>query len=115
VNEVGFDAKLNKPICAPFIVWESDYVDITANEAMQAASENRAPGQKDKAKQFLSDLLTVAGGAAPVKEIVDAAAAELISKRSLERAKDDLQVVARQTRREEWEVLGKCWLWQLPQ
>jgi putative DNA primase/helicase len=39
VREVGHDAELGKPIRAPFIVWNPGYVDITANEAMQAAAE----------------------------------------------------------------------------
>ena len=59
MSGTGFDAELDKPIRAPFIVWEPEYVDITTNEAMQAASENKSPGERDNAKNL---LLALRGG-----------------------------------------------------
>jgi putative DNA primase/helicase len=89
-NEVGFDANLHRSICAPLIVWEKDYVDITANEAMQAASENKSPGARDKAKNLLLALL--AGGDEVLRDdIEDAAKAHDISMKTMRRAADDIK------------------------
>jgi hypothetical protein len=41
-----------KVIRAPFIVFEPDYVDVTATEAMQAAAERKSPGARDKIAIF---------------------------------------------------------------
>lgn len=90
VREVGFDSELGKPIRAPFIVWEPGYVDITATEAMQAASENKSPGGRDKAKQFVLDLL-IDGSEIPTTEIKGAAEANGLSWRTINRAKDELK------------------------
>jgi hypothetical protein len=50
VKEVGADPDSGELIRAPFIVWEPGYVDVTATEAMQAAAENKSPGERDEAK-----------------------------------------------------------------
>jgi putative DNA primase/helicase len=111
VREVGFDTELGKVIRAPFIVWEPGYVDITATEAMQAAGENKSPGERDKAKDLLLALL--AGGAeVPVEDIKDAAEkGHGISWRTVKRAKDDLKIVAVKDR----ETARGKWFWKLPQ
>jgi hypothetical protein len=44
VKTVGHDSKLGVDITAPFIVWHPQHVEITANEAMQAA-EGRKQAQ----------------------------------------------------------------------
>src|SRR6516162_2306226 len=44
-------------IRAPHIVWGNSYVDITAVQAMQAVVDNKSPGQLDRAKQVLRELL----------------------------------------------------------
>jgi hypothetical protein len=93
-REVGSDPKTGKPIWAPFIIWDNQYVDVTALEAMQAASDNRAaPAARDEAKKFLQDIL--ACGPLPMKDIEDAAKGHGIAWRTVERAKRELKVTAR--------------------
>jgi hypothetical protein len=47
---VGNDPNNGKEIWAPHILWEPNYVDVTATEAMQAAVDNRSPGAVEAAK-----------------------------------------------------------------
>src|SRR5262249_22575727 len=54
VKTVGHDPKLGVDITAPYIVWHSQHVEITANEAMQAAEGRTA---KREAKEFLLERL----------------------------------------------------------
>jgi hypothetical protein len=54
VKTVGHDAKLGVDITAPFIVWHPQHVEITANEAMQAATGQTA---KRAARDFLLERL----------------------------------------------------------
>src|SRR5262249_49378541 len=103
VKTVGFDRRLNKDITAPHIVWLG-HVDVTASEAMQAATEQRAPSARDDAKRFLADLL--ANGPMSSKDIEEAAEANGIARRTLFRAKGELGVTATQG--------GGKWTWQLP-
>jgi putative DNA primase/helicase len=107
VQEVGTDNRNNKTIVAPYVIWEPKYVDVTATEAMQAASDNKSPAARDEAKKFLQDLL----GADPVavKDIEDAAEGNGIGWRTVERAKRDLKVVAKKG------GMSKGWTWELPE
>src|SRR5262249_35788927 len=57
VREVGNDPESGEPIRAPYVIWGTQYVDVTATEAMQAASENKAPAARDEAKKFLENIL----------------------------------------------------------
>jgi hypothetical protein len=41
---VGKDPNSGKEIWAPHIIWEPNYVEVTATEAMQAAAEHKSPG-----------------------------------------------------------------------
>jgi hypothetical protein len=107
-REVGEDPVTKTPIRAPFVVWQLGYVDITATEAMQAAAESKAPGQRDTAKEFVKGLL--GGGPVPVTEIEEGAKAALISSRTLERAKVVLKVIVYKDRATPH---GK-WFWRLP-
>jgi hypothetical protein len=111
--EVGADPKSGKTIRAPYIVWEEGYVDVTATEAMSAAAENKSPAQRDKAKQFLLDLL--AGGAeVSTADVKDAADAHGFSMRTIRRAKDELQddgIIITVTK-ERGKPDGK-WFWKL--
>ena len=50
MKKVGYDAKLGVDINAPVIVWHPQHVEITANEAMQAAGGHTA---KREARDFL--------------------------------------------------------------
>ena len=108
VMQVGVDARNDKPIQAPFIVWEPDYVDVTANEALSAASENKAPAAVDEAKRFLLDML--ANGSVAKKEIEDAAEGCEISLATLRRAKRILRVIAEKDRN----TPKGGWFWKLP-
>jgi putative DNA primase/helicase len=105
-REVGVDPKSNKPILAPYIVWDPQYVDVSANEAMQAAADSRSPGAKDRAKKFLLKML--ADGSALRDEIDEAAEANGISRRTLFRAKDDLKIEAKK------DGEGGKWRWHMP-
>jgi transcriptional regulator of acetoin/glycerol metabolism len=93
---------------APFIVWEPDYGDVTATEAMQAASENKSPGVRDEAKKFL--LAILANGPVAKGEIEDAAKAEGISERTLYRAKRELKNILAKK-----DAVDGGWTWRLCQ
>lgn len=41
-GEVAKDGETGEPIIAPFILWEPQYVDVTAVEAMQAVQDQVA-------------------------------------------------------------------------
>ena len=107
VQEVGADPKSGKPILAPHIMWDPFYVDVTASEAMQAASENKAPAARDEAKKFLQDIL--AHGPVAKIEIDEAAEANDIAPRTLERAKCELKVMAKK------DAADGGWTWRLPE
>jgi hypothetical protein len=102
-REVGTDQETGETISAPFIIWESNYVDVTASEAMAATKQ---PGAKDQAKKFLLDIL--ASGPVPKADIEEAADAHGVSGRTLYRAKDDLGVVVKK------DAPGGGWTWRLP-
>jgi putative DNA primase/helicase len=107
VKTVGHDPKLDKDIVAPFIVWHSEHVDVTANEAMAAAG-GQSSSIKREAREFLLDRL--ADGPVPVSDLFEEAAQNGISKITLKRAKKDLGIVSRKTP-------GKMdgeWTWELP-
>jgi hypothetical protein len=106
LREVAKDPETGEPINAPFILWEHNYVDVTAIEAMQSAADNKSPGQRDAAKRLLTEML--ANGKALQSEIREAAEANCISARTLYRAKEELGVVAVKDRG----VAGH-WYWEL--
>jgi AAA domain/Bifunctional DNA primase/polymerase, N-terminal len=101
---VGTDAHSGKEIWAPHVIWESQYIDVTAAEAMQAAADNRAPAARDQARRFLEQIL--ANGPMLQTEIAEAAKANCIAERTLRRAKHELDVVV--------EREGIRWTWRLP-
>jgi putative DNA primase/helicase len=105
VAPVGHDAKLGVDINAPFIVWHSQHVDITANEAMQAAGGHTA---KREAREFLLERLET--GPAKQNDIPDEAKQEGIAEKTLRRAKKDLGV---KSKKERGKIDGE-WLWELP-
>src|SRR5262249_42550829 len=57
-REVGIDKRTRNPIHRPYITWHDEPVDITAVEAMQAASDNKSPSARDTAKRFIETLLS---------------------------------------------------------
>jgi RecA-family ATPase len=105
VKKVGHDAKLGKDIDAPHVVWHPQHVEITANEAMQAASGHTA---KREAREFLLERLET--GPAKQNDILDEAKQEGIAEKTLRRAKKDLGV---KSRKERGKIDGE-WLWELP-
>jgi DNA polymerase I-like protein with 3'-5' exonuclease and polymerase domains len=110
-KHVGKDWRDDRPIEAPFVVFEPGYVDVTATEALSAVNENKSPGALDDAKDFLREMLVAGGGRAPKEDIEEAAAAEKISDRTLRRAKAALKVQAEKDRSA---AEGK-WYWVLPE
>ena len=106
-KEVATDPETGAPIIAPYVVWESEHVDVTAAEAMAAANEGRAPGARDKAIKFLQNELAVGPRAA--KELTEMAEANDISTRTLRRAKLELGVLSAKSGPD-----GE-WTWRLPE
>jgi hypothetical protein len=107
-REIGIDPSNNKPIVAPFIVWEDSHVDVTAVEAMQAANEFKSPTARDSARQFLHHLL--ANGPVASSEVDEAAKANGVCKRPLYRAKNDLNIIAKKDN----STPDGVWTWRLP-
>jgi hypothetical protein len=104
VKTVGRDPKLGVDIDAPYIVWHPQHVEITANEAMQAAEGRTA---KREAREFLLDRLEA--GSVKQNNILDEAKQEGIAERTLRRAKKDLGIKS-------WKERGKAdgdWFWEL--
>jgi hypothetical protein len=103
-KDVATDPNTGVVITAPYITWHHEYVDVTASEAMQAATENRAPSARDEAKEFLLDYL--AGGPMPADAIKEAAEANGVSERTLRRAMKELGIRPQKD--------DKHWVWELP-
>jgi DNA polymerase len=109
-REVGIDRTKGKPIVAPFIVWEQQYVDVTSTEAMQAANAFKSPTARDHAKRFLDTLLS--SGPVISTEVYEAAEANGISRRTLHRAQQDLHIeVKKDGPTKDGE---RVWQWRLP-
>jgi hypothetical protein len=110
-REVGTDKQTGAPIRAPYIVWFRDPVDITAAEAMQAATENKSPSARDDAKNFLKALLS--NGPIASKDVYETAKENGISRNTLQRAKNDLDI---DVRKDGPIVDGeRVWQWHLPE
>jgi putative DNA primase/helicase len=108
---VGKDSDTRETISAPHVVWGSEHVHVTATEAMQAeetaTGSSSHSGARDTAKKFLAEIL--ANGPVPKGDIEEAAEANCIATRTLERAKTDLGIVARKA------GIKGGWTWQLPE
>jgi putative DNA primase/helicase len=108
VKTVGHDPKLNVDIDAPYIVWHPQHVELTANEAMQAATGQSGYAGRE-ARDFLLDRLE-GGRQVKADDLFEEAEQNGISKVTLRRAKKKLGVKSRKT-------LGKfdgAWTWELP-
>jgi hypothetical protein len=105
VKTVGHDPKLGVDIEAPFIVWHPQHLEITANEAMQAAGNRTA---KREAREFLLERLE----AGPVNsdDLVEEGKQEGITLATLRRAKKDLGIKSRKQRGS----ADGAWTWELP-
>jgi len=92
----------------PVVKWEADAVEISADEALRP-DNGRDEGDTsalDEARNWLRNAL--AGGPCPAKDVLAEARADGIAKRTLDRAKKDLGVVASK------EGFGAGWTWRLP-
>jgi putative DNA primase/helicase len=108
---VGRDDDLKQDIWAPYLIFGSEHVEITATEAMQAEAAGAKPkntAQKE-AEAFLRERL--AEGPVSQEEIVEEAKANLIAARTLHRAKKELGVTSC---KEKGKPDGK-WFWTLPE
>ena len=109
-KHVGNDWRDGRPIEAPYVEFESGYVNVTATEALSAVNENKAPGALEDAKDFLREILVTGGGRALKTEIEEAAEAEKISEITLRRAKKKLKIRAEKDR----STADGGWYWILP-
>jgi putative DNA primase/helicase len=107
VRTVGRDARLNKAIDAPYILWHAQHVELSANDVMQAAASGTAHA-KTEAREFLLERLEA--GPANADDIIAEAEQNGIAKKTLYRAKRDLKV---RSRKERGKVDGG-WTWELP-
>jgi putative DNA primase/helicase len=105
VKTVGRDSRLNVDIDAPYIVWHPQHVEITANEAMQAATGQTA---KREAREFLLERLEA--GAMKQDDVLEEAKQEGIAEKTLRRAKKELGI---KSRKERGRPTG-AWFWELP-
>jgi hypothetical protein len=106
---VGQDPDTREAIVAPYVVWGSDHVTITATEAMQAEagkSNNASSSAIEIAKDFLARKLAM--GPVLKSEIDEEAEANSIAERTLARAKSDLGIVAKKS------GFKEPWMWELP-
>jgi hypothetical protein len=110
LGDGGVDQKTGATIRAPYIVFGPDPVDVTAAEAMQAATEAKGPAARDTAKNFLNDMLSP--GPVGAEEIEEAAVANGIAKRTLYRAKAELGIKA--VKDGPMKDGQRTWRWHLP-
>jgi hypothetical protein len=90
------------------VLWFPKHVDITPSEAMQAAADDRSPGQIEAAVHFLEDLLSE--GAVENSEVEEAAEVEKIAERTLRRASTKLEI----EKRKQKGIKDGKWYWRLP-
>jgi len=105
VKTVAHDAKLGVDITAPYIVWDPQHVEITANEAMQAAGGHTA---KREAREFLLERLEA--GPVNYDDLIGEAKQEGIAEKTLRRAKKELGIKSRKARG----AIDGAWKWELP-
>ncbi|SHL14938.1 AAA family ATPase [Bradyrhizobium lablabi] len=105
---IGQDPNTRNTIAAPRVVWDKDTVNITADEAVRAASGTsggkKSDGQK-QAQEFLKEILSK-GERVPVKDILAAGNAHGFTKDQLRLAKEKLGNIAVEQIREGW-----TWQW----
>jgi putative DNA primase/helicase len=107
---VGIDPDTQSEIWAPHVLWDSQTVEVTATEAMEAAEsgEGGARARRKEAEEFLRSRL--AHGPVAQKDIEEEAKANCISPATLRRAKNDLGIRANKERGK----VGGGWVWEMP-
>ena len=96
----------SKPILSTRIEWESEPVTITADEALAALKQNGFHSAKAGAIAFLRDAL--AEGPKPAREVTANAAVAGYSERTIQRAREALQIRPAKTGPD------GGWVWGLP-
>jgi hypothetical protein len=94
------------PLATSRVLWESEPVPITADEAMQAESAFGSTSALDEASEWLREVL--ADGSLPAADVLDRAKAEGIAGKTLQRASKALRV--QKTK----QAMAAGWLWSLP-
>jgi hypothetical protein len=110
-RKVGVAANTGNEVWAPHVAW-LERVDVNAADAMAAANGARAPGARSKAEDFLRGYLEA--GPMPAKAVYEAAEANGISKRTLERAKDKLEISTTKDGPPAEKGGPATWMWRLP-
>lgn len=107
---VGTDPDNGDDIIAPYIVWGSEHVEVTANQAMQGSDSKKSNGKSsaaEEAKEFLRTKLRM--GEMKAADLMDEAMDNGITKATLRRAKVELGVKSEKDRSG-----GKGgWVWSL--
>jgi hypothetical protein len=102
---IGQDADTHTNIAAPHVVWDKEAVNITADQAVQAASSNGGGKRNDDqkaAQRFLREFLND-GKPVHVTEVYDAGGAHGFSKDQLKRAKQNLgDITVEQSSERKW-------------
>jgi RecA-family ATPase len=93
-------------IVASYVVWDSEPVALSADEALRASEDGGDRSAAAEAEEFLRDLLR--NGPATARDGEDHARALCISRRTLERARKKLGVIAEKA------GLQEGWTWRLP-
>jgi putative DNA primase/helicase len=107
-RNVGTDPDTRKDIWAPHVIWGAKHVEITANDAMQAeAGGGPSRYARREAVEFLRERL--ADGPVKQKDITEDADANGITKATLKRAKQELQIKSSKEKGMDGE-----WMWELP-
>ncbi len=103
-------AEDTRDVVASFIRWEQGKVDISASSAMARAAANaKSGGERSAMAEAITFLRRVlAKGPVTAKDALDEAKANLISERTLERARAHLGVIA------EKGGMTEGWTWDLP-
>jgi hypothetical protein len=96
-------------ILAPYVVWETEHVNVTANEAMAADNGHKDNSASVEAEDFLRDLL--ADGVMAQKKVKAEAEGAGLSWRTVRRAKNRLGIKPYKERGKE----HGSWMWSLTQ
>jgi len=100
-----------RPDGAPAIRWESDPIDLTADEALREENADAGEGRRTAVDDAIAWLqATLADGSLPAAEVLAMADADGIAEKTLKRAKTRLGVRSwKEGNREE-----ATWFWRLP-
>jgi putative DNA primase/helicase len=94
------------PLETSRVLWDSEPVPMTADEAMQADSASKSASALEGAREWLRE--TLANGPVAATDVLDRAKAEGISEKTLRRASKDLKV------QKVKEAMEGGWEWSLP-